>query len=106
MPIITLEEVKDDLSIDTSNTFFDKQLNRLIKVADEYVKGATGFIFPDPDKTPERAKHVAIMLVTHWFKNKTPVVTSGAAASSVPYTVAALLTQVSLTYTDPVEVVE
>jgi Phage gp6-like head-tail connector protein len=104
--IITLQDVKDEEGIDESNTFFDRTLSRLVKVADEYVKGATGFTFPDPEKTPERAKHAAIMLVSHWFRNKTPVVTNGAAPANVPYTVAALLTQVSLTYSDPVEVVE
>jgi uncharacterized phage protein (predicted DNA packaging) len=100
--IVTLDEIKKYLRLDEISDD-DELINSLLLVADEYVKSATGFLFADPAKTPERAKHVVKLLVAHWYEMRTPVIAgNGVSVVDVPYTISILLTQLSYTHSEEV----
>ena len=56
----TIEEIKDNLGIDFTDEVTDRNLNRLIKVADSYLKGSIGDEYPKDD---ERAKQLALFII-------------------------------------------
>ena len=97
--VITLEEVKGHLRLELDETYDDVVLTRFLKAADEYVKGATGFIFSDPDNIPYRVKLAALMLVEHWDKNRGTQVEGMTTTAPLDYAVRQLLGQVQYTYT-------
>lgn len=56
----TIEEIKDYLGIDYDDEVSTRNLNRLIKVADSYLKGSIGDDYPSDD---ERAKQLALFII-------------------------------------------
>ena len=56
----TIEEIKDYLGIDYDDEVSTRNLNRLIKVADSYLKGSIGDEYPKDD---ERAKQLALFII-------------------------------------------
>ena len=56
----TIEEIKDYLGIDFTDEVTDRNLNRLIKVADSYLKGSIGDEYPKDD---ERTKQLVLFIV-------------------------------------------
>lgn len=56
----TIEEIKDYLGIDYDDEVSTRNLNRLIKVADSYLKGSIGDDYPSED---ERAKQLALFII-------------------------------------------
>lgn len=62
--MLTLEEVKAELSIDFTDEKTDARLNRYIKVADAWLKGAISDDYPVDD---ERAKQLALLIIEDLF---------------------------------------
>ena len=62
--MLTLEEVKAELGIDYTDVSIDKRLNRYIKVADTWLKGAIDEKYPQND---ERAKQLALLIIEDLF---------------------------------------
>lgn len=58
---LTASNVKEELGIDTADSAIDSRLNRYIKVADAYLKGAISENYPPDD---ERAIELALRLLT------------------------------------------
>lgn len=56
----TIEEIKDYLGIDFTDEVIDRNLNRLIKVADSYLKGSIGDEYPKDD---ERTKQLVLFII-------------------------------------------
>lgn len=56
----TLEEVKDYLGIDYTDSVSDRNIRRYIEVADTYLKGAIGNDYPTDD---DRAKQLALFVI-------------------------------------------
>lgn len=56
----TIDEVKDYLGIDYNDEVSNRNLERYIKVADIYLKGAIGDDYP---KNDERAKQLALFII-------------------------------------------
>ena len=56
----TIDEIKDYLGIDYDDEVTTRNLNRLIKVADSYLKGSIGDDYPSDD---ERAKQLALFII-------------------------------------------
>ena len=98
--VITLEEVKRHLRMELDETDADEDLTLFLETADEYVKGATGFLFADPDKVPKRVKTAALMLVEHWDKNRGTQIEGMTTTASLDFSVRQLLNQVLYTYTE------
>ena len=62
--MLTLEEVKAELSVDFTDEKTDARLNRYIKVADAWLKGAISDDYPEND---ERAKQLALLIIEDLF---------------------------------------
>ena len=62
--MLTLDEVKAELSIDFTDEKTDARLNRYIKVADAWLKGAIDNNYPKDD---ERAKQLALLVIEDLF---------------------------------------
>ena len=61
---LKLEDVKNKLGIDYSDTSVDARLNRYISLADAWLKGAIGDKYPTSD---ERAKQLALLIIEDLF---------------------------------------
>lgn len=62
--MLTLEEVKAELSIDYTDEKTDARLKRYILVADAWLKGAVGDNYPKGD---ERAKQLTLLVIEDLF---------------------------------------
>lgn len=98
--VITLDEVKRHLRMELDETDSDGDLTLFLNTADEYVKGATGFTFPDPNKIPSRVKTAALMLVEHWDKNRGTQIEGMTTTANLDFSVRQLLGQVLYTYSE------
>ena len=63
-PLLTLEEVKEYLTIDHEDETPKKNLERFILVADKYLEGSIGKDYPKDD---ERAKQLALFIIEDLF---------------------------------------
>ena len=65
--VVSVEDVKAELGIDYADDMVLKNVNRVIKTADAYLKGAIGQDYPVEDP---RAKEIALMICTDLYENK------------------------------------
>lgn len=100
--IITLSEAKKQCRLEEDDTFEDDYIKMLVSSADEYVRDATGFLFPDPNKVPKRAKLAALMLVEHWYNNRGVQLTGMTSSPSLEFSVRQLLRQLEYSYIEEV----
>lgn len=68
---LTVQEVKEELGIDTLDKEIDARLERYIKLADAYLKGAVGENYPTED---ERAKELALLVIEDLYDRNSSVV--------------------------------
>jgi len=62
--MLSLDEVKQELGIDTDDAYTIARLQRYINVADSWLKGAIGEDYPKDD---ERAKQLALFVIEDMF---------------------------------------
>ena len=68
---LTASNVKEELGIDTADSAIDSRLNRYIKVADAYLKGAISENYPPDD---ERTIELALLIIEDLYdRNSTTV---------------------------------
>lgn len=68
---LTASNVKEELGIDTADPIINSRLNRYIKVADAYLKGAISENYPPDD---ERAIELALLIIEDLYdRNSTTV---------------------------------
>lgn len=65
--MLTLQEVKDYLGIDYTDEAVDRNLERLIKTADAYLKSAVGTKYPADDP---KAKELSLIVVSDLYDNR------------------------------------
>ena len=65
--IITLDEAKQFLRLETDFTDEDEFINSLIMAAEQYIKNATGKAF---DNTNQLAVLAVKLLISHWYDNR------------------------------------
>lgn len=66
--LVTLEEVKEYCRIDTDEE--DNTLKLLIKNAEFYIEDASKNIDEMSDRTKEKAKLLALVLISDWYDNR------------------------------------
>lgn len=64
---ITKDDVLDYLGIDYADNMVNRNIERLIKTADAYLKGAIGEDYPTDDP---RAKDLALMVISDLYDNR------------------------------------
>lgn len=64
---LTMEEIKDYLSIDYDDERTTRRLNRAIKTADTYLKGAIGEDYPTDDY---RAQELALIVIDDLYNTR------------------------------------
>lgn len=67
MAVVTIDEVKNYLGIDYSDTMVDANINRLINTADAYLKGSIGQDYPVQDP---RSKELALIIIGDLYDNR------------------------------------
>lgn len=65
--MITVDDLKNYLGIDYADEMVEKNLERLIKTADSYLKGAIGNDYPDDDP---RANELALIVAADLYDNR------------------------------------
>ena len=65
--VVSVEDVLSDLGIDYADEMVLKNINRVIKTADAYLKGAIGDDYPVDDP---RSKELALMIINDLYDNK------------------------------------
>ncbi|KHO36863.1 phage gp6-like head-tail connector protein [Clostridium tetani] len=87
--IATLEEVKEYVRIDGNEE--DNTLKLLIRNAELYIEDASKSIDEMSDRTKEKAKLLALVLISDWYDNRSMNMKTSEKAR---YTVRSLLTQI------------
>ncbi|MCC8068988.1 MAG: head-tail connector protein [Ruminococcus sp.] len=65
--IVTIDDVKNYLGIDYSDTMVESNLNRLISTAESYIKGAIGEDYPEDDS---RTKELALIVISELYDTR------------------------------------
>ncbi len=65
--VVSVDEVLSELGIDYADEMVNKNINRLIKTADAYLKGSIGENYPVDDP---RAKELALIIISDLYDNK------------------------------------
>jgi uncharacterized phage protein (predicted DNA packaging) len=65
--LVSITDVKNYLGIDYSDEMIDANINRMIKSADSYLKGAIGEDYPSNDP---RAVELALMIISDLYDNR------------------------------------
>ena len=65
--MVSVTDVKNYLGIDYSDEMIDANINRMIKSADPYLKGAIGEDYPKDD---HRAVEIALMIISDLYDNR------------------------------------
>lgn len=65
--MVSVTDVKNYLGIDYSDEMIDANINRMIKSADSYLKGAIGEDYPKDDP---RAVEIALMIISDLYDNR------------------------------------
>ncbi|KHO32070.1 hypothetical protein OR62_13890 [Clostridium tetani] len=89
MDLITLEEVKEYCRIDTEEE--DNILKLLLRNAELYIEDSSIAISEMSDRTKEKAKLLALVLISDWYDNRSYNMKTSEKAR---YTVRSLLTQI------------
>lgn len=90
--LITLEEVKEYVRIDSEEEE-DNILKLLIKNAEIYIEDASISIEKMTERTKEKAKLLALVLISDWYDNRSYNMKTSEKAR---YTINSLLTQLQL----------
>lgn len=67
MAKLSLQDVKDYLCIDFTDTTTDRVLTNLMSVADAYLKSSVGENYPAED---HKAKQIALLLISDLYDNR------------------------------------
>lgn len=65
--VVTAEEVRAYLGIDYADDMVTKNIDRIIKTADSYLKGSIGKNYPAEDP---RAKEIALIVISDLYDNR------------------------------------
>ena len=65
--VVSVEDVLSDLGIDYADEMVLKNIERIIKTADAYLKGSIGEDYPIEDP---RSKELALMIINDLYDNK------------------------------------
>lgn len=65
--VVSVDEVKEYLGIDYADEMVERNINRVIKTADAYLKGSIGENYPTDDP---RAKELALIIVSDLYDNR------------------------------------
>lgn len=65
--MVSVTDVKNYLGIDYSDEMINANINRMIKSADSYLKGAIGEDYPSDDP---RAVELALMIISDLYDNR------------------------------------
>lgn len=65
--MVSITDVKNYLGIDYSDEMIDANINRMIKSADSYLRGAIGEDYPSEDP---RAVELALMIISDLYDNR------------------------------------
>lgn len=65
--VVSVDEVKAYLGIDYSDDMTNKNIDRLIKTADAYLKGSIGTNYPIDDF---RSKELALIIISDLYDNR------------------------------------
>lgn len=65
--VVTVDEVKNNLGIDYADEMVEKNIVRVIKTADAYLKGSIGENYPTDDP---RAKELALIIISDLYDNR------------------------------------
>ena len=65
--VVTVDEVKNNLGIDYADEMVEKNIVRVIKAADAYLKGSIGENYPTDDP---RAKELALIIISDLYDNR------------------------------------
>lgn len=65
--MVTVEDVKNYLGIDYADDMVDKNIARMIKTSDSYLKGSIGDPYPDDDP---RAVELALIIISDLYNNR------------------------------------
>ncbi|ERN54102.1 head-tail connector protein [Alkalihalophilus marmarensis] len=95
--MITINEAKLYLRLDEDDDTEDNLIDLLISTAEEYIKSATGFKFEN--SVPERAKMIALFLVSHWYENRS-ITQTGKQVARIDMTARALIEQLRYSHNE------
>lgn len=65
--VVSIDEVKSYLGIDYSDDMVNKNIERVIKTADSYLKGSIGKNYPITDP---RSKELALIIISDLYDNR------------------------------------
>lgn len=65
--VVTTEEVLNYLGIDYADDMVNRNIDRIIKTADSYIKGSIGENYPTDDP---RAKEIALIVISDLYDNR------------------------------------
>ena len=65
--MVTVEDVKNYLGIDYADDMTEKNIARMIKTSDSYLKGSIGDPYPDDDP---RAVELALIIIADLYNNR------------------------------------
>lgn len=65
--VVSVDEVKSNLGIDYADEMVEKNIVRVIKTADAYLKGSIGENYPTEDP---RAKELALIIISDLYDNR------------------------------------
>lgn len=65
--VVSVDEVKNYLGIDYADTMTERNITRIIKTADAYLKGSIGENYPVSDP---RAKELALIIASDLYDNR------------------------------------
>lgn len=92
--MVTLEQAKNYLKIDSDITDDDNLVTSLINAAGDYVKRTTGKINTNANSSQLYDLCVK-MLVSHWYENRAAYSSKPGAINDIPHTVTALLIHIA-----------
>ena len=88
--MLTLEEAKLYLRVESNVTVEDDLISALISAAADYIANATG----KPDNDSELYKLCEKILVAHWYENRSVATTAN--IIEIPHSVKAMMTHIKL----------
>lgn len=65
--MVTVEDVKNYIGIDYADDMIEKNIARMIKTSDSYLKGSIGDPYPDDDP---RAEELALIIIADLYEHR------------------------------------